>query len=107
MYSFRDYLDGECSTKQYRSQFEPPVIQVGHIYVQAKGTWHESHWKVLFIDSNAAMAKKVFCKITGKPTEDYDLFRVDDGWRFNDIRDAYRLSEDLTLVTKNMERESC
>lgn len=92
-YTYQEYEDGLCTKKEYRQGLNPPKIEVGEIYIQAKGTWHEHHFKIIYIDGNVAFAKSVYNEISNKFIGDYELFNVDDGFKYNDARETYRLSE--------------
>jgi len=97
-FTYQDYEDKLCTLQQYRQSLNPPKIELGSIYIQAKGTWYEKHFKIIHIHNNIALALSVYNKISDKFTGDYQLFNVRDGFVYNDSREDYRLSEKVTKV---------
>ena len=92
-YSYSDIHNG-CTFKQFIDQYDPIKIEIGKTYIQSKGTWHEKHFVILFIDDKISVGKCVYNKIGKKFVGEYDFFYVDNGFKYNDIvRPSYRLSE--------------
>lgn len=90
-YTYEDYLDGVCTRTEYRNQFNPPKLELNKTYVQAKKTWHERHYLIIFIDNNIALGKCIYNVISDKFIGDYSLFNVNDGWSYDNSNDVYRL----------------
>lgn len=96
-FSLSDYLEDVCTTAEWINQHNPIKLEVGKVYVQAKGTWHEHHYKILFVDDKIATGVAVWSKIGDgkKYSGDYSLFYVANGFKYQDVtRAIYRLSEE-------------
>lgn len=94
-YSYSDIYN-ECTFKQYIDQYNPIKLELGKSYIQSKDTWHEKHYVILFIDDKIAIGKSIYNKIGDKFIGDYDLFYLDNGFKYNDtVRPCYRLTEEI------------
>lgn len=82
------------SAKAYYEQYRGAVLEVGKVYTQAKGTWFEADFKILFISDDVALGICVWSKVGIEGEK--ELFRVggiQSGWKYKDNRPVYRLQE--------------
>lgn len=84
-----------CTLKEYINQYSPIKLEVGKTYVQAKETWHEKHYKIIFSDAKIAIGVVVYNAISDEFLGDYELFNVNNGFKYQDSqRPDYRLTEE-------------
>lgn len=92
-YSYSDIYEN-CTHKEYIDQFNPVRLELGETYIQAKGTWHEKHYLILFCNEKIALGITVGSSIGATLIGEYDLFYVANGFKYCDTqRPIYRLSE--------------
>lgn len=99
-FSLSDYTEGVCSRDEWIKQHNPITLEVGKTYISRKGTWEETHYKILFNDGYICTAVKVYDAIYKRhgQTKDYDLFYTENGFKYGDIvRPFYRLTEERKL----------
>lgn len=82
------------STKAYYEQYLGAVPVVGKVYTQAKGTWFESDFEIIFISDGVALGTCVRSKVGRKGEKElFDATGAKSGWKYKDIRSVYRLQE--------------
>ena len=86
--NYSDYLDGNCTRKEYYAQFNPIQLEVGQKYVQSQGNWDETVFEIMHIQEDIAMAKEIKGTATAIGLSKYDLFYSKTGFRYNDNRTA-------------------
>lgn len=92
-YSYSDYLDCVCTREQYYKQFNPIGLEINKLYVQHRGDWQESIYKIIFLDDKIAVGLKVKSKVRLSVGE-YCLFESKTGFKYNDPRtSSYKLEE--------------
>lgn len=91
-YTLEQYLDNECTRQEWIDSHSPIQLELGGVYIQAKGTWHETHFKIVFVDDKIAVgiAVKGGANLS---TGRYELFYKSNGFKYDDMcRPVYRLS---------------
>jgi hypothetical protein len=91
--TYQQYLDDECTWKEYLSSLDIPTLKLGHTYIQSKGSWGEKHFKIIFIDDKIAVGLCIFNKISPKFIGNYAMFSVASAFKYQDTRPDYRLTE--------------
>ncbi len=90
-YSMFDYCNGECTKTEFYGQFDLIKPELGKIYRQVSDSWAEKHFKIIFVDNKIALGVSVYNQISNKYIGEHELFYVDTGFKYNDIRPNYRL----------------
>jgi hypothetical protein len=96
MFSYEDYLNGECTFEEYCGCFDQLIKpELGKTYIQNKGHWAEMHFKIIFSNEKVALGVCIYNKISEKFIGDHCLFDVNNGFIYHDTRPEYRLTEEL------------
>lgn len=94
-YTYSD-IGESCSWKEYIDQYRPIKLELNKVYIQGKGTWQEMHYKITFCDDSIALGVKVYSAISMQFIGDYELFYVDNGFKYQDMQaPSYRLTEEF------------
>lgn len=89
-----DAYEQTGSAKAYYKQFPGANLEVGKVYTQAKGTWHEKDYKIVFVFDNVALGVCVSDDPYDKGKK--ELFYstgICKGWKYEDDRPVYRLQK--------------
>lgn len=98
-YTQLQYLNGDCTWKQYAAQFNPIKLELNKVYLQESASWSKKHYKIIFVDDKIAVGISVYDQICQKYIGQYDIFDVNDGFRYNDkLRYNYRLIREVDNV---------
>lgn len=82
------------SSKAYYEQFLGATLEVGKVYTQAKGTWHEKDYKIVFIVDGVALGTCVSNDKYEKGRKElFYASGIKKGWKYQDDRPVYRLQE--------------
>ena len=95
IYSMFEATEAGMSTAEFYAQFKTAKPELNKSYLQ-KGYISSSVWTVVFIDGNVAFAKAID---SYSKRAKYDMFYCEGlmaGWRVNDGRHNYRLTEEVT-----------
>lgn len=91
-YTQKEYLDGDCTWKQYAAQFNPIKLELYKIYLQESASWAKKHFKIIFTDDKIAVGISVYNQISNKYIGEYCIFDVNSGFKYDDkLRYNYRL----------------
>ena|SRR5690554_13308 len=83
------------SVKAYYEQYPGAVLEVGKVYTQAKGTWFEADFKIIFIsDDGVALGTCIKSKVGNEGEKElFEAAGIRSGWKYKDNRPVYRLQE--------------
>ena len=97
-YSYRDYMDGECTQKQYYSQFNSVTPELGGVYYQYPGKWNEAKLKIVFVDDRIALGVELeSCATRARVKGGYQLFYSNGhlaGWDYPHKRTYLHIAKD-------------
>ena len=89
-----DYLEEQRLKYEKWVREKSIKLELGKTYLQVPYEWAKAHYKIVSIDGNVAMGKKVYCGIYNSTTRGcggYELFRVDTGEKYQEPRLNYAL----------------
>ena len=93
-----DYLERE-KIKYDKFLRESAIrLELGKTYLQESDSWAKRHYKIIFVDDKIALGIKVYCGIYNSSKQNcgsYEMFKVATGEKYNDIRLAYRLKNEI------------
>lgn len=90
------FEDHGLPRSEYYKQFKSAVPELHGIYKQAKGTWEELTYKIIYVGEGVALGVCISTKEMGNfAVGKKSLFVANgsylDGWKYEDNRPTYRL----------------
>lgn len=91
-----DYSEKQAIKYQKFLKDDAIKLELNKIYLQESDSWAKKHYKIIFVDENIAVGKKVWCGIYNSAERNcgsYEMFKVNTGEKYNDSRLCYRLKK--------------
>lgn len=77
-----DLEEERCTREEFLAQFDLAPLEAGSTYVQHKGQWAETHFKILFVSGKVCLGISTWSKLAR--VGEYGLFLVDSGLKYNE-----------------------